>query len=99
MRTHRAALAGLLLVTLTLAAPGQAGKDYPTPQAVFEAAAAAQKKDDFKTFVACFAPEAQKQLAAGIALGALSQQAAARNDEKLRKQFKPILDALDKHGL
>jgi hypothetical protein len=99
MRTHHAALAGLLLGTLTLAARGQADKTYPTPQAVFEAATAAQKKDDFKTLVACFAPEAQKQMAAGLAFTALGQQVAARNDEKLRKQFKAILDALDKHGL
>jgi hypothetical protein len=99
MRTHHPALAGLLLVTLPLAARGQEDKTYPTPQAVFEAATAAQKKDDFKTFVACFAPEAQKQMAAGLAFNALGQQAAARNDEKLRKQFKQILEALDKHGL
>src|SRR5579872_1879551 len=98
MRTHHPALAGLLLITLAFDARAQADT-YATPQAVFDAAQAAQKKQDFKTLVGCFTPEAQKGMAAGLAFGALNQQAAARGDEKLRKQFKLILDALDKHGL
>jgi hypothetical protein len=99
MKTHHSALVGLLLVALPPAAHAQADKGYPTPQAVFEAATAAQKKEDFKTFVACFVPEAQKQMAASLAFGAVNQRAATRNDERLRKQYKLILDALEKHGL
>jgi hypothetical protein len=104
MRIYHPALGALLLAALAPAADAQAekrdsGAAYNSPQAVFEAAQAAQKKEDFKSFVACFAPEAQKELAAGLAFQALRQQAAVRGDEKLRTQFKPILDALNKHGL
>ncbi len=104
MRTYQPALGLLLLAILAPAAGAQAerrdaGAAYNSPQAAFEAAQAAQKKDDFKTFVACFTPEAQKEMAAGLAFGALQQQAAARSDEKLRTQFKAILDVLNKYGL
>lgn len=96
MRLSHPALAALLLGPL---APAAVAQGYNTPQAVFDAAQSAQKKEDFKTFVGCLAPEAQKEMAAGLAFGGLNQQAAARADEKLRTQYKPILDTLDKHGL
>jgi len=104
MRMYQPALGVLLFAVLAPAAGAQgerrdAGAAYNSPQAVFDAAQAAQKKDDYKTFVACFTPEAQKDMAAGLAFHALTQQAAARNDEKLRTQLKPILDALTKNGL
>ncbi len=95
MRISHPALGALLLATLAPAA----GAAYDSPQAVFEASQAAQKKEDFKTLVGCFSPEAQKEIATGLAFQALNQQAAARSDEKLRTQFKPILDVLNKHGL
>jgi hypothetical protein len=101
---YQPALGALLLASLAPAAGAQgerrdAGAAYNSPQAVFEAAQAAQKKDDFKTFVACFTAEAQKDMAAGMAFQALQQQATARNDEKLRTAYKAILDVLNKYGL
>jgi hypothetical protein len=77
------------------------GKGSDSPQAVFETATSAQKKEDFKTYTACLSPEAQKQQAADLAFGALSQQQAAHGPmgEKYREQFKLILAVLDKHGL
>jgi hypothetical protein len=103
MKIHYPALGALLLVALAPAADAQdeksAGQTYATPQAVWDAAQAAQKKQEFTKFVNCFAPQAQKEMAIGLAFSALSQQAAARGDEKLRTQFKAILDALNKHGL
>jgi len=103
MTIHCPALGALFLAALAPAAGAgekkDAGATYATPQAVFDAAQAAQKKQDFAAFVGCFAPPAQKEMAIGLAFNALGQQAAARADEKLRTQFKPILDALNKHGL
>lgn len=103
MKIHCPALGALFLAALAPAAGAdekkQAGATYATPQAVFDAAQAAQKKQDFATFVGCFAPPAQKEMAIGLAFTALAQQAMARGDEKLRTQFKLILDALNKHGL
>jgi hypothetical protein len=77
---------------------------YSTPQAVFDAVNAALKKKDYKTFIDCFMPEAQKDQVGRMAFGALSQQAAAQGEvkgrpNKFKEQYKHILAVLDKHGL
>ena len=63
MKTYMAALAALLTAVAALAADpkADADKSYDTPQAVFDAASAAQKKGAFKTFAACLSPEAQSR--------------------------------------
>src|SRR5262245_24042479 len=77
--------------------PPPTEKVYKTPQAVFDAAMAAQQKKDFKTAVACVAPEAQMDMATGFAWAALNIK--ANNNDEFRKAFKPLFDVLDKHGL
>jgi hypothetical protein len=74
---------------------------YKTPQAVFEAAFAAQKKGDDRTFIGCLAPWTQRKMAAAVAFSGLHQQFAAQGPkgEKYKEQFKMILAVLDKHGL
>ncbi len=98
-----ACVAGACLAGLTLRAadkPDQpAGKTYDSPQAVFDAAQAAQDKDDYKSFVNCLSPEDQKQMASRLAFLGMVQQPAAQTDEKLRDQFKNVLAVMDKHGL
>jgi len=79
-------------------------KVYKTPQDVFDAFVTAGEKDDWKTLIAVMAPEAQKDAAATIAVlfGADRPMLEESNDEKVKeliKAFKPIYDALDKHGV
>ena len=97
------AVASWLVVGLPLQAADapakESGKSFDSPQAVFDAAQAARDKNEFKTFVDCLAPEAQKQFASSLAFGALNQQSAAQGDAKLKEQFKLILAVLDKNGL
>jgi hypothetical protein len=104
MKTHDALLAGLLMAAASLTASAadkdkEKGKSYDSPQAVFDAAVAAQKKDDYKTFIGCLSPDAVKQLASTLAYGALHQQSAAQTNDKIKEEFKPVLAALDKNGL
>jgi hypothetical protein len=105
MKTHDAILAGLLMAAASLTASAAAdkdkekGKSYDSPQAVFDAAQAANKKDDYKTLIDCLSPAAQKQMASSMAFGALNQQSAAQGNDKFKEQFKPIIAALEKHGL
>lgn len=95
-------LTSMLLPFIAGATP-EAGKEPidRTPRQVFDSALAAQKKGDHKAFIACFSPEAQKMMAAVNAFGALVQQSKAEGDDgkALKEQYKPVLSALDKHGL
>jgi WD40 repeat protein len=83
--------------------PPESAKGFETPEAVYAAASAAEQRKDAKEYIACHSPEAQQQLALQLAFGGLNQQSAARDPgpqgESFRKDFKPILEALDKHGL
>jgi hypothetical protein len=98
MMFRLAAFASLSLTAVALAQePAPKEKLYKTPQAVYDAAMAAHKRKDYKTAIACFAPEAQKDTAAAMALNALNVKAG--NNEEIRKTFKPLFDVLDKHGL
>jgi hypothetical protein len=106
-----AAIAALLLAALAVTAGAQKDKDekkaklYKTPQEVFDAVEEAEAKKDYKTFVACFAPETQKDFALLLAIEAVEKRRAAKNekDEKRReeraKAAKASNDVLDKHGL
>jgi hypothetical protein len=91
----------LVSIAFLLAAPTPTepakGKTYKTPQEVFAAAMAFQRKKDFKAMVDCVAPEAQKDMAAGLALAALSIKEG--NKDEIRKALKPLFDVLDRHGL
>src|SRR5262245_55215398 len=109
-----AALTGLALAAL--AAVALADKDkgekkdepkakvYETPQDVFDAYVAAEKKDDYKTMFRCLSPRAQKEMAVSFA-GALASNRAALEELKGKdaqdavKKMKPIYDVFDKHGL
>ncbi len=79
------------------------GSATDTPEAVFAAANTAQQKGDHRAFLAYLTPDAQIEMAASLASGALNQQLAAQGTDEFhneyRVQFKPIVDALDKHGL
>jgi len=93
-----ATFAALSLAAVAFAQePAPKEKQYKTPQAVFDAAMAAQERKDFKTAVACVAPEARKDLAASLALNALNIKQG--NTKEVRKELKPLFDVLDKHGL
>jgi hypothetical protein len=93
-----ATFAALSLAAVAFAQePAPKEKQYKTPQAVFDAAMAAQERKDFKTAVACVAPEAQKEMAASFALNALNIKEG--NKDEIRKGFKPLFDVLDRHGL
>src|SRR5262245_19968969 len=97
-------LAGLLLAALATMGTAQKAraKVYETPQDVFDAFLAAVNKHDSKAFVACLTPEALKDLAARRAVATLQKRAEIKGDrdeEKLDKKYRPILDVLDRHGL
>ena len=93
-----AAFATLSLAAVAFAQePAPKEKLYKTPQAVFDAAMAAQARKDFKTAVACVAPEAQTEMAASFALNTLNIKEG--NKDEIRKAFKLLFDVLDKHGL
>jgi len=84
-------------------------KSYKTPQDVFDAAVTAMSKKDFAVMVGCFTPEAQQQMATDLAAQGMFMRNTAEGkfkdnekgdpDEKLLKQFKPVFDVMDKHGL
>lgn len=111
MTTRFLTLAGLLASAALLAAepdpePPISAKAYRTPQAVFDAMLAARAKKDFKTFVGCLAPEAQKDMAVRFAVDGLRHRAEVEavlakrgQDEKLIERYRPMFDALDRHGL
>jgi len=110
----------LILCGLSLAVAGAAAqkdkdekpaaKIYKTPQECFDDAAAAMVKKDRTAMLACFTPEAHKQMAADMAVQGISMRAEmtgksakdkdkAEKDEALLKKYKQLFDVLDKHGL
>jgi hypothetical protein len=79
---------------------GPKGPVYKTPQECFDAYAAADENFDFKKYIACLALQAQQKMAAEFALGMLNRPEP--RDEASRKHaemFKPVVDALHRHGL
>jgi len=78
---------------------------YKTPEECFDAGSKAFEKGDHKTWIACLAPVAQNEFAGefGVEFVSSRAQLADLKDkdqrEALLKAFKPIFDALDKHGL
>jgi len=107
-----ATLAALALTALAVAAYAdkdekkdkEKAKVYKTPEDVFDAFTKAGDKDDWKTVAALLAPQAQKDAAATIAVifGADRPMLEESDDEKVKqllKAFKPIYDAMDKHGV
>jgi hypothetical protein len=85
-------------------------KVYKTPKDAFDAAVAAMSKKDYAIMVSCFTPEAHKQMAADLAMqgmfirgkaegGPAKDKEKGEPDEKAMKQYKPVFDVMDKHGL
>jgi hypothetical protein len=79
-------------------------KVYKTPQEVFDAFVAANDKDDYKTMAALMAPEAQKDAAAVIAVLFGADRAELEDSKEkaaqdVLKTFKPVFDAMDRHGV
>jgi hypothetical protein len=104
----------------TVAAPAAAGdkngpkggKTYETPQAVFDAAREAAKKEDWKAFCACLTPESRDMLAGLVVFagGVMKAgiNAAAEKEDKDKKELilqvvkallKPVTDAYARHGI
>jgi len=101
-------LAGLVLAVLAVSAPAQKDKEkakvYKTPQEVFDAHVAAEKKGDFKTLASTLAPVAQKEFGAVIAIEFAAGRAELKaskeeKDKQVYQILKPTFDVLDKHGL
>lgn len=107
MQARMMTLAALLLPALALAVAAQKDKGkakekaYDTPQEVFTAAFNAVSRKDIKTFVTCYSPEAQKEMAGDEALGGLRfrEILQRKGNEKFLEKFKPVLAVLDRHGL
>jgi len=76
---------------------------YKTPQAVFDARVKAEKDDDYETLVNCYTPDFQRRFVHFFGLIAAGRaDLTKKDDEKSKKQlkeYKPLYDALDKHGL
>lgn len=72
-------------------------KRYGSPNACFNAYAAASKKKDYKTAIDCLAPEAQKDMAAFTVYTMLYLKGNV--PDEFKKAFKPVFDVMDKHGL
>lgn len=74
-----------------------------TPQAVWEAMTAANTARDHKAFMAAFSPAFQKSETARAAYSGLGMRnrigGSPKRDAEIKAENKPILDALDKHGL
>jgi len=113
-----ATLAGLVLAALAVSAFADKEQDdkkdkdkdkpkakvYKTPQDVFDAFVVAGQKDDHKTVAALLAPQAQKDVAAilAILIGAdrpMLEESKEEDAQKLLKTFKPVYDTMDKHGV
>jgi hypothetical protein len=115
MRAHHWAVGAFVAVALGTCATAQEGEGkkagkvvYETPEAVFKAAAAALKKEDWKAYCACLTPSSRDELA-GIALLTNMQRkgeaemfaAKAAKDvrEKIKAQLKPLNDLFAKYGI
>lgn len=74
---------------------------YDSPQAVFDAAVDAEKKEDPRTWVGCLPPETRKEYAGKLAYVAVGYQHLIHDNPRLREagQFRPLLLVLHKHGL
>jgi len=78
---------------------------YKSPEECFEAGTKAFEKGDHKTWIGCLAPIAQNEFAAEFGVEFISSRAQVMElkdkdqKEALLKAFKPIFDAMDKHGL
>src|SRR5262245_6826842 len=73
---------------------------YDSPQAVFDAAAAASAKQDWAGFMNCLTDESQDKFTFSLAVGAISYKFFASMDrEKGAEAAKAIDEALKKHGV
>jgi hypothetical protein len=77
--------------------PSISGKRYASPKAVFDAYAATTEKKDYKTALGCLTPEAVKDQAAFTAYVILAVRKIF--PDELKKSWKPLFDAMDRHGL
>jgi hypothetical protein len=105
-------LAGLLLAALATCAAAQKDKEepkkdkdkapkaelYKTPQDCFDDTAKAFETQDMRLMMNCLTPTAQVRFVVLFAEGALSLRPLAK-DEGIAKTYKPVFDALDRHGL
>jgi hypothetical protein len=84
-------------------APQPTATGEERPEAVWEAVKAANASRNHRAFIEGFSPASQKDMAARQAYHLLSVRDVDGGSEKrtaeLRAEYKPIIDALDKHGL
>jgi hypothetical protein len=97
---------GVLIAASLLAAQEELEKEkpraYKTPQEVFAAYHAARKKRDYKTMVTCLSPEAQKELAADLAIAGVERRGGTPrdiDDSKRLGKVGSLAEVLVKHGL
>jgi hypothetical protein len=76
-----------------------AEKVYKTPQAVFDAAIAAAKKQDFKAFCECMDDESRDALAGQFAMMGMMVKSFSEFDPKDKGKAAPLDAILKKHGL
>jgi hypothetical protein len=83
--------------------PPTPGATDPGPEAVWEAVKAANASRNHRAFIECFTPATQKAMAARQAYNFLGvrtiEGGSPERNAELKRQNKPIIDALDKHGL
>jgi hypothetical protein len=105
MKTIGFGFAGLLLVVGAAVDASGADKEkgkpavYKTPEALMDAFESSQKKKEWKTFIECWAPKAQKRVTAFEVRYAVGRRRIAQELEEARERGKPVFDILDKHGL
>src|SRR5262249_51688371 len=95
---------GVLIVPVLAAAlvlPAcKSKKTYGSPQAVFDAAAAAAAKQDWAAFMNCLTDESQDTFAFSLAVGAIFYKSLAGMDkEKGAEAARAIDEAMKKHGV
>jgi hypothetical protein len=76
---------------------------YSTPEATWATVTAANLSRDHKAFISGFSPTFQKEMVARQAFEALQMRNFNRGSKeanaKFQAEIKPVLDALEKHGL
>src|SRR5215208_6456350 len=90
-----------LIGAVTAASAGAQAKVYKTPQEVFEAATAAAKKGDMKTFFSLLEEGSLNQVTAGMAMTGMFFRSFAELDKtgKAKDAMKDIEKVMKKHGL
>lgn len=110
MMTRAMMLAGLLAAAALPAAaqgpePPSRAKVYASPQAVFDAYWAAQRKRDHKTSLDCLTPKALEGSAIDMALELVRQRdggfwpAPKDGKGKVDERMKPVLEVMGRYGL